>query len=76
MSDAETARFVIGEMYRVPWSPNPHKLEAIKPQHCQLHGDFIGYHLHLRKKRNSTVRPWGCVSVANPIDAIQPWGDA
>jgi hypothetical protein len=66
------ARFKIGALYRVPWSPNPHRLEAIKPQHCSLHGEYIGMQLHLRKRRNSETRPWGSLCVASPIDTIQP----
>lgn len=50
----------VGDWFTVPWSPNPHRLEVIRPQHCQLHGDFIGYQIGLRKRRNSEVRQWGC----------------
>lgn len=71
MSGAET--FVVGAFYRVPWSPNPHRLEEIRPQHCQLHGEYIGEQLYLRKRRNSEVRPWGSVSVASPKQEIVPW---
>lgn len=57
--------FEIGAMYRVPWSPNPHRLEEIRPQHCQLHGEHIGWTLLLRKRRNSETRPWGSCSAAS-----------
>lgn len=53
----------IGRMFHVPWSPNPHRLEWIRPRHCQLHGEFIGYEAGLRKKRNSEKRPWGSIAV-------------
>jgi len=69
----DLTRFKIGAMYRVPWSPNPHRLEAIKPQYCQMHGELIGTNLHFRKRRNSETRPWGSIAVSNPIDTIQPW---
>jgi hypothetical protein len=60
----------IGGMYRVPWSPNPHRLEEIRKRHCQLHGEFIGWSLCLRKRRNSETRPWGSVSVASASPEI------
>ena len=70
-------KLVIGAMYRVPWSANPHRLEFIRPRHCQLHGEYIGDEAGFRKKRNSTVRPWGCVNVVS-VDqpGIVPEGDA
>lgn len=68
--DFDPSQWKIGAMYHVPWSPNPHRLEAIKPQHCQLHGEFIGYQLYLRKRRNSMVRPWGSTSVVAPSGEI------
>lgn len=54
---------IIGEMYSVPWSPNPHRLEEIRPRHCQLHGEYIGEEAVFRKRRNSETRPWGGRSV-------------
>jgi hypothetical protein len=59
----------VGQMFHVPWSPNPHRLEAVRLKHCQLHGEFIGLEACFRKKRNSTVRPWGSlyiISADNP----------
>lgn len=57
--------FKVGQWFSVPWSPNPHRLEEIRPQHCQLHGDFIGYQLALRKRRNSEVRLWGSLHIVD-----------
>ena len=68
------AQFKIGAMYRVPWSPNPHRLERIEKQHCQLHGEHIGWRLGLRKRRNSEKRQWGCaLHMASADMDIQPW---
>ena len=60
LSDAQ-----IGELFTVPWSPNPHRLEFVRRQHCQLHGEFIGMEVGLRKRRNSESRPWGSISVTS-----------
>jgi hypothetical protein len=49
----------IGQMFHVPWSPNPHRLEFVRPCYCQLHGEFIGMEAGLVKRRNSELRPWG-----------------
>lgn len=49
----------IGKMFSVPWSPNPHRLEFVRPKHCSLHGEFIGMEAGYLKRRNSEVRPWG-----------------
>lgn len=66
--------YKLGQMYRVPWSPNPHRLEAIEPHYCQLHGEFIGHDLHLIKRRNSEKKPWGsCIYIARPSEEITPW---
>ncbi|MGI4744927.1 MAG: hypothetical protein ACRYGI_11530 [Janthinobacterium lividum] len=66
--------FEIGAMYRVPWSPNPHRLEAINPQYCQLHGEHIGWTLQLRKRRMSERQPWGSISNAAADTAgIERW---
>ena len=59
----------VGKMYRVPWSPNPHKLEFVRTRHCQMHGEFIGMEIGLRKRRNSETRPWGSVAVV-AIDTL------
>lgn len=72
-SPLDQERWVIGQMYRVPWSPNPHRLEGVRQQHCQLHGEPIGWTLELRKRRNSEVRPWGSISCASPEQDIRPW---
>ena len=58
MTDAD-----IGRMFLVPWSPNPHRLEWIRPRYCQLHGEYIGQEAGFRKRRNSETRPWGSISV-------------
>lgn len=67
----------IGKMYRVPWSPNPHKLVRVQPRHCSLHGEFIGMEALFLKKRNSDIRPWGsalhCVMATD--ERITPWED-
>ena len=55
----------IGQLFTVPWSPNPHRLEFIRPRHCQLHGEFIGMEAGLRKRRESETRPWGSISVVD-----------
>lgn len=72
----DSSRWMIGAMYKVPWSPRPHRLEEIRKRHCQLHGDFIGYELCLRKQRNSEVRPWGSVSCASPDQDIRLISDS
>lgn len=51
--------WVIGALYRLAWSEAIYRLEEIKPKHCQLHGEYLGVQLVLRRKRNSTSRPWG-----------------
>lgn len=62
----------IGELFTVPWSPNPHRLEFVRPRNCQLHGVVIGMEAGLRKRRNSETRPWGSISVvsADHLDII------
>lgn len=70
----ELTRNDIGKMYRVPWSPNPHQLQEIHPRHCSLHGDFLWMEAGLRKARNSTVRPWGSLSMVKADDPrIEEW---
>lgn len=49
----------VGKMFSVPWSPNPHRLEWVRPKHCQMHGEFIGMEAGYIKRRNSEARPWG-----------------
>lgn len=65
----------IGKMFRVPWSPNPHKLVEMRPKHCSLHGNFIGMEAGFLKRRNSEIRPWGnCINmVMADHDGITPW---
>lgn len=56
-------KLVIGDMYYVPWSPNPHRLDFIRPRYCQMHGELLGLEAGFIKKRNSQTRPWGSTSV-------------
>ncbi len=65
-SDGPIIEADIGKMFHVPWSPNLHRLEFIRRKHCQLHGEFIGMECGFRKRRNSEVRPWGNISIADP----------
>jgi hypothetical protein len=59
----------VGQMFSVPWSPNPHKLEWIRPRYCSLHGEFIGMEAGFLKRRNSEIRPWGsCIHVVMAND--------
>ena len=42
----------IGALYKVPWSPNLHRLEKVERKYCQMHGDDLGvFKLHFRKKK-------------------------
>lgn len=67
----------IGKMFHVPWSPNPHRLEEIRPRYYQLHGEFIWFEACLRKKRNSKTRPWGSISATRADNPeIIPWEQA
>jgi len=44
----------IGALYKVPWSPNLHRLEKVERKYCQMHGDDLGvFKLHFRKKKNN-----------------------
>jgi len=64
----------IGAMYKVPWSPNGHRLEKIIQEHCSLHGDITGkLLLHLRKKKNNgNPESWGAIFVtSSDRDGIQ-----
>lgn len=67
------SEMVVGNLYRVPWSTNPHRLEKIGKAHCQLHGDQIGVEYTFRKKRNSYVRPWGSCSVVTDLSGVVLW---
>lgn len=58
----------IGKMFSVPWSPNPHRLEFVRPRHCSLHGEFIGMEAGFLKRRNSEKRPWGNCICVGPVD--------
>jgi hypothetical protein len=64
----------IGKLYRVPWSPNPHRLEELRPRHCQMHGEYLWVEAVFRKRRNSEIRPWGSLySVKADNPGIADW---
>ena len=68
----------MGQWFKVPWSPNPHKMVRYQPLHCSLHGEYCWHQAGLIKRRNSETRPWGGAvhMVRADLNKVEPWDGA